>query len=293
MRVRRNPKLPEGINASQENPLVEFLLMLAGLLLALVILVGVLSVMAQWLAPKMPFSWEQRLAAPVAEVTEEVSEEEAAQSTQQNDQFDNAELALLELGKALAATQGPVGDIVYQFHLIDEETPNAFATLGGHIFVTTGLVQAIESENGLAMVVAHEMAHINLRHPIQALSRGVLLQLVLGLLGADTGAVQALMTQTGMLTLLSFNRDMEREADTAALILLAQHYGHVSGAEEFFNRMSEGRDDDRWQVFFQTHPGVHERLESIQAELKGSAKTGVVTALDARLINLKESVSDD
>lgn len=285
MRVRRNPKLPEGINASQENPLVEFLLMLAGLLLALVILVAVLSVMAQWLAPKMPFSWEQRLASTV----ESGVESELTPPITQPDQFQEAELALQQLGEALATTQGPLGDIVYRFHLLDDETPNAFATLAGHIFVTTGLLQSIESENGLAMVVAHEMAHINLRHPIQALSRGVLLQLVLGLLGADTGAVQALMTQTGVLTLLSFNRDMEREADIAALSLLANHYGHVSGAEEFFRRMSEGKDDDHWQVFFQTHPGVHERLGHIRAELQDAAKAGAVTALDARLIRLKQS----
>lgn len=298
MRVRRNPKLPEGINASQENPLVEFMLMLAGLLLALVVLVGVLSVAAQWMAPKMPFAWEQRLASPVEEAVEDNAVEDDAvddsvAAGEQDSQFTMAELALQELGQSLTLTQGPIGDIVYQFHLLDEDAPNAFATLGGHIFVTTGLLQAIESENGLAMVVAHEMAHINYRHPIQALSRGVLFQLVLGLLGADTGAVQALMTQTGMLTLLSFNRDMEREADASALQLLTNHYGHVSGAEEFFSHMSEGEDEDRWQVFFETHPGLHERLDHIHVELNNAANTGALKALDSRLQDLKSALKDD
>merc|ERR1711879_567360 len=45
-------------------------------------------------------------------------------------------------------------------YLADQDMPNAFATLGGHIFITRGLLDSVESENGLAMVLAHEYGHI-------------------------------------------------------------------------------------------------------------------------------------
>ncbi|MEC9410786.1 MAG: M48 family metalloprotease, partial [Pseudomonadota bacterium] len=46
------------------------------------------------------------------------------------------------------------------------DAANAFATSGGNIHVTRGLLDAVNSENGLAMVLAHEYAHIELRHPV-------------------------------------------------------------------------------------------------------------------------------
>lgn len=280
-RLKQNPNIPEGINASQENPLVEFLLLLAGVLLGLVIMISLLSLLIQWTAPHLPFRWEQQLAERVGLVI---------QPTHTDPHLQAAETALQALGQRL--TEVPVDssgqiaaqptEIHYQFHLIESDTANAFATLGGHIVVTTALLQQTHSENALAMVLAHEMAHVNLRHPIQALSRGLLLNMLLGVIGSQTGSLQTVTGSTGLLTLMSFNRDMERAADQQAITLLQAVYGHLYGADEFFMRMQGSRDNNpNWQVFFNTHPGLDERIERIHQHLP--TNTVELTPLDPHL----------
>ena len=59
--------------------------------------------------------------------------------------------------------------------------PNAFATLGGHIAVTSGLYRRMPSENALALVLAHEIAHVSARDPISALGGSATLALLVAL----------------------------------------------------------------------------------------------------------------
>lgn len=305
VRLRSNPKIPEGINSSDENPLKEFAWLLAGVTIALLIAVFTLSLLAEWLAPSIPFRWEQRLTGlydTQAETPLRMKDSPAPQTL-----MDDAEQAVQDLGAALVASQRTLNaqtvstppspeslsdfvdeSVQYRFHLLSDATPNAFATLGGHIFVTTGLLRQVSSENALAMVMAHEMAHITERHPIQALSRGALVQflllMVMGGQGAD--AVGGVLGQAGLLTILSFNRDMERDADGAAINLLLARYGHLDGADEFFQNMLVAYGDVTWSEWAQTHPGVGERLSTIQSRNPSPADVkGVLTPLDSRLID--------
>ena len=93
-------------------------------------------------------------------------------------------------------------------------------------------IRSYYDENALAMVIAHEMAHIKHRHPVMALGRGVVIGLFLASLSGFNGdrVVGRIVNNTGMLTLLKFNRDQEREADRTALAAVAGNYGHVAGA---------------------------------------------------------------
>jgi predicted Zn-dependent protease len=63
-------------------------------------------------------------------------------------------------------------DLYAGYHVLILDSPeiNAFATPGGHIFITRALIQAVESEDALAAVIAHEMAHIHLKHGIAAVN---------------------------------------------------------------------------------------------------------------------------
>lgn len=292
-RLRSNPKLPEGINSSDENPLKEFAWLLAGVSLALVVAVVILSLMVGWLAPSIPFRWESALT----EMYEQ--SQSAASDVPRSPQLEAAEQAVKDLGASLVATQQTEDalhpedqEIRYHFHLLSESTPNAFATLGGHIFVTTGLLRQIHSENALAMVMAHEMAHITQRHPVQALSRGALFQLLLLAVTGGQGmdAVSGVLGQAGLLTVLSFNRDMERDADHEAIDLLLARYGHLDGADEFFQNMQARHGDTGWTEWAQTHPGVAERLSAIEHRNPSRHdETAELTALDERLIRWQES----
>ena len=59
----------------------------------------------------------------------------------------------------------------------------------------------------------------------------------------------------GLYTMLSFNRDMETSADTHALRIMAHHYGHLGGADEFFSKLHD-EDDIEWLEFTRTHPNT-------------------------------------
>lgn len=278
--VKQNPKIPEGINASDEHPLKEFLLLAAAVVLGLATLVAIVVICAQLLAPYIPFHYEQqwmdRYYSP------------RQMSENRSDNLEEAEIALRELGIRLLPDAHLPVDMALKFHLINSPgVPNAFATFGGHIFVTTGLLAQVNSENALAMVLAHEIAHIKLRHPIQAVSSGVMVQLLLGLVVGNqgSGALHGVLGQAGILTLFSFNRTMEAAADAEALSTLVNHYGHLKGADEFFVRMVESGQVSAWREIFETHPDVENRIKRIQsvAGLKDSAKFNT-QELDQRLL---------
>ena len=145
----------------------------------------------------------------------------------------------------------------FNVRLLENDTPNAFVVPGGHIFVTRGLLQSVDSENGLAMVLAHEMGHQYYRHPLRAAGRGIVVSLALLIIsGAESsGIAQSFIGSTAMLTNLSFNRDQEREADTVGVELLQRHFGHSHGASEFFesqagnNRVYVGNDSHQTQFY--------------------------------------------
>jgi predicted Zn-dependent protease len=265
---KQNPRIPEGINASREHPLKEFLLLVLLILGALVVLAIFLSILAKHVSPYYPLEWEPSISF------EEVLDERnvIAQKTLKN-----------LLNKLIPNSSAP--DISYKIHLVNSDVANAFATLGGNIFINSGLLSHIESENGLAMVIAHEMAHVQLRHPIQALSKTALYQLVTTLVLGD-GSIATFAGQAGNLTLLSFNRDMERDADKVAIDTLKATYGHKKGAAEFFLSMSY---EDRGLDFFNTHPDVDKRIKFISSgsDKQPNSLAQKITPLSEALLNLK------
>jgi len=245
-----NPELPEGINASERRPLLSFF-KLAGATLALAAaLCGVLLLAAGHLAPLLPFRYET--AAADAVFRDWPSEK-------------LIEPYLGQLGERLARAQGLPPDLRIEVHYDDDAVVNAFATLGGHIVVYQGLLEAVPDENALAMVLAHEIAHVRHRHPIVGLSRSAALGFALMLLDADSGAqsVASAISQGGMLTMLSFSRSQEEEADATALETLARAYGHVGGADRFFRHMLAQEGSGEPPRFLSSHPLSSERIEML------------------------------
>ncbi|MDX1514311.1 MAG: M48 family metallopeptidase, partial [Gammaproteobacteria bacterium] len=152
-----NPKLPEHINTSRDHPLKEFAILTGGVLLALLAAIVILVLSADYLTRYIPFRYEQGLARSI----------EA--SFDKPHPFENV---LKPLGTRLAEAMALPPDIEVTVHYVDEDAVNAFATFGGHVVIYRGLVDRLESENALAMVLAHEIAHVKHRHPIRTLGRG-------------------------------------------------------------------------------------------------------------------------
>jgi predicted Zn-dependent protease len=290
-----NPRIPEGINASDENPLKEFTILALGVTLGLALLVVILSLSARLLAPLIPFEWEMKVSPNFS--GDDLAEPDEA--------FVNAQAALTLLAENLlaASLEVPVeGDTAatsvpaeaFHFHLMPAQYPNAFASLGGHVMITDALLNEIASENGLAMVVAHEIAHIQLRHPIEAAGRGMVIRLaLLGLMGSNGSALfGGAVSSGGALTMLSFDRDMELAADARALQVLRRHYGHAAGADEFFVSMAEDGVADRWLEFAQTHPSTDRRIQRMREVMASDPTPATLKELPPALQSLSKDNAD-
>ncbi len=250
-----NPEIPEGINTSKQHPLKDFFLLSFGVLGCIVICAFILGLFAERLALYIPFSVEQELMAKIE------LEEPAAGNTEYQAYLD-------ELGKGLIAHMDIPEEITITVNYVDEPIENAFATLGGHIFIYQGLIDLLPNENALAMVIAHEIAHIKYRDPIAALGRGVVVGLFLtAITGASTDRyISNIISETGTLTILGFNRNQERRADEEALRVLADYYGHVNGADTLFKTFLKIEDemDMHTPEFFSTHPLSEDRISNIE-----------------------------
>jgi predicted Zn-dependent protease len=279
-----NPQIPEGINVPKEHPLKDFFLMLSGISIALVAAIMLLSFFAQQLVRFIPFEVEQSLTANLGQWSLELPntdspDEEAVATTLANDETSLAQLDtekqaynthveayLQQLGNHLLKnTTDPLPDpLPVKLHYIDSDIVNAFATLGGHIFITRGLLEIMPDENALAMVLAHEIAHVQHRDPIVALGRGLTIGLALmSITGNGDGALaQQLLGEVNLLVGLRFSRDAEMAADAAALESLLQHYGHVASADQLFRYLSQHQGDELID-WFSTHPLHDQRIAII------------------------------
>ena len=136
----------------------------------------------------------------------------------------------------------------YQFSVVDQTEPNAFALPGGYIFISRGLLALANSEDELACVIGHEITHAAHRH--SAAQQGLAKRgLNIGYMGAGKMA--------------SYSRDMERDADKGGQILCAAAGYDPMGMSTFlkslgnYERLKVGYS--RGRGFFDTHPGSVER----------------------------------
>lgn len=157
----------------------------------------------------------------------------------------------------------------------DDETLNAFATPGGHIYVFSGLIKYLEREDHFAGVLAHEIAHADKRHSVKQLQRDYGIALLLSVaLGNDPGTLQQIAAQlTGTLSGLKFSRDAETEADNSSIDYLSgTNYYACDGAAGFFLKLEqEAEQAGSPPEFLSTHPSPENRIQNIQqkAEQKG------------------------
>jgi len=252
-----NPEIPEGINVTPEHPLKEFAVLLVGVSAAIVVAVVSLSLLAGYMVRFVPFAQEQALASRAGTLWQGIELDEDAQAKQHY---------LQSLADRLSVHMALPEGMTITVHYVNEPTVNAMATLGGHVVIFQGLIDAVPSENALAMVMAHEIAHVRHRHPIVALGRGFAVALALSSLsGVGDGMMQQWLGSVGMVTSLSFSRAQEAESDLDALQALQQEYGHVGGAEAFFEYVMDGGHWLEPPALLSTHPGTEERIERIRA----------------------------
>ncbi|MBC3539783.1 M48 family metalloprotease [Rufibacter sediminis] len=153
----------------------------------------------------------------------------------------------------------------------DPEIQNAFATPGGHIYVFTGLIKYLDSEDQLAGVLGHEIAHADQRHSVKQLQKQYGISVISRLiLGNDSGNLERIFTQVGgQLVGLKFSRDYEREADEFSVKYLgATDFYACDGAAGFFQKMQTLESRGTPPEFISTHPSPTNRVQEIQAQAR-------------------------
>lgn len=178
----------------------------------------------------------------------------------------------------------------YTFTVVQSDEVNAFAVMGGYVYVTTGLLKAATSGAEVAGVVAHELGHISARHGVKAMENYMLLNGLASLLGKKyygdlvAGAIQTVTT-------LTFSKDQEREADDLGLqYALAAGY-NAWGLVDFFEFLDQaygggggggavgGLISDIGELF-STHPPTPERINTVSGALQDLEITREHAGLD-------------
>lgn len=256
-----NPQIPDGINVGRESPLLEFLRLAAGLAVCLLLLSVVLYVAGGWLARQLPFKYEARLAGETAMDAWLDTRTGDAEGARVRD-------ALQDLADQLAVKMALPAGMRPHLHYSLRDEPNAFAGLGGHVAVTRGLYRLMPSENALAMVLAHEIAHLRARDPIAAVGGGSSLLLVTALL---TGNANPLGGAVAGLVQRGYSRRAEARADDAAVAALRQLYGHAGGAAAVFEALRDAHAGRGGALpgWLSTHPLDDERIARLRAAAAG------------------------
>lgn len=181
------------------------------------------------------------------------------------------------LGHRLAAVTETPND-TFTFTVLDNPIVNAFATPGGYVYVTRGLMALADNEAELAGVIGHELGHVVARHSAQRISKATIAGALSGLLGA--GQVGTALSD---LYLRSFSRDQELQADRLGVRYISRA-GYDPGAMTSFlakmranSRLQAeiaGRDpsDVDQRDIMATHPRTKQRVE--QAMQLAGARAG-------------------
>jgi len=181
----------------------------------------------------------------------------------------------------------PQQPFTYHFYVIKEDVYNAFATPAGHIFVYTGLLDAMVEEEELAGILGHEIAHVYCRHISQKIERskkigvatlaGIAAGILLGVGGAGEAASAVTMgsVAAGQSAELSYSRENEMQADQLGLKFITDAGYSASGLLKILKKI-RGKTwfgSDQIPKYLMTHPAVEDRIAYIASWLDAYNRT--------------------
>ncbi len=171
--------------------------------------------------------------------------------------------------------EAEIGNFAWEFNLVKDDQINAFCMPGGKIVVYEGLMNIVGSEDELAVVVGHEVAHAVAKHSNEQMSQEILAQYGAGILNASLSQksqiTQAVASQVYGLgsqyaVALPFSRKHEVEADYMGLVFMTMAGYNPDVALDFWQKMSAS-SGGKTPEFLSTHPSDEKRIRNIQNDL--------------------------
>ncbi|MCP5521529.1 MAG: M48 family metallopeptidase [Verrucomicrobiales bacterium] len=225
---------------------------------SVILVLGLVWLLLGWvaggLAARIPDAWEVRVFGGAGAVTSGSSETDPAIAAAQQ------LLDRLTEGEELRALN-------YRVWVIDLPQPNAVAFPGGGIGVSRQLLEEVQSEEGLAFVLAHELGHHQHRDLLRGMGRRLILQLGMALM-FDSGSAGSLNPLVEMGE-RAYSRQQERAADDFGLSLAMRKIGSSTNLLEFLH-LAEQEERGRFGVqWAETHPATRERIRRLEGRLRG------------------------
>ncbi len=253
-----NPKIPEGINYSQNSGFKDFFGMLAGAVLLVVCVVLSMALLSRYALTAISFEQERKIA--------ELVDFELPERSEGDQRIQQYLQALADQLLESAPFDYPV-----TVHYVPEGEVNAYATIGGHIIINGSLLSRLESENALAMLLGHEIAHIQHRDPIVSLGQGVLVGVMLSVVTGNESGAGWLISSFSEISNMAFSREQESKADDLSLQMLRKTYGHVNGADQLFVALDGATGEllKGTPEWLSTHPINKHRIAKIKAFTEG------------------------
>lgn len=169
-----------------------------------------------------------------------------------------------QIGQRLVA-QSSRSDIPYTFQVVNDRSVNAFATMGGFVYLNRGLLLLAENEAELASVMAHEIGHIAGRHAVEQMRKTAIASGLVGAAGLDRNTAASIGVE------LAFRRPNSRkdefEADSLGLEMLRQAGYAPSAMVSFMTKLLR---DGSVPSFLSTHPATSDRIARLQPTIRAA-----------------------
>jgi len=186
---------------------------------------------------------------------------------------------LQRVGRRIVAEAQPelaergFGDLDWSFHLVDDDTINAFVVPNGQVVFFTGIMPVLETEAGVAAIMGHEVAHVLARHGGERISQRLLISsgtlLAAAVLSDDAEEGERLMGALGLAALFAlempYSRTHESEADYLGTRLMARAGYDPREAVRVWERMDEASVSV--PAFLSTHPSSRARRDALEAKM--------------------------
>lgn len=165
-------------------------------------------------------------------------------------------------------------DLAWEFNLVDDPTVNAWCMPGGKVVFYTGILPICADDDGLAVVMGHEIAHAVAKHGNERMSQGMIAQLGAAALSVAASSqpeatqnifMQAYGAGASLGVLLPFSRKHESEADRLGLVFMTMAGFNPDNAPAFWERMSAQSGGGQPPVFMSSHPNHQTRVNDLKS----------------------------
>ncbi|MGJ5630932.1 M48 family metallopeptidase [Nostoc sp. CALU 1950] len=174
-----------------------------------------------------------------------------------------------QIGRRLAANSDRP-NLPYTFQVVEDDAINAFATLGGYVYVHTGLLKAADNEAELASVIAHEIGHIGGKHLVKQMRQKAIASGLATASGLDRNAAVGIGVE------LALNRPRSRsdefDADQRGLRTLTRAGYAQSGMVSFMQKLL--KKGGSVPTFLSTHPGTSDRINGLRRAINSQPSNG-------------------